>query len=425
MSFQGKTTADAMGDVWRGLEVVEASCRVGSEMLGDSMQNLSNGLDTISYRVPLGVCAGIAPFNFPAMIPLWMFPIAIATGNTYVLKPTERAPSASLLLTKYLNDIGLPPGVLNVVNGGKDTVDGMLTHNDVKAVSFVGSNKVGKYIHDMGSRHGKRVQANLGAKNHATVMMEDADRASTIKAIVGAAFGAAGQRCMALSVMILVGDLEESRCWVKELKEEAEKLRVGSGFVDGVDVGPLISKAAKSRAEDIVQQSIDDGATCVLDGRGVTVQGYENGNFLAPTIINLSDESYVDSNSPIGNPAYTEEIFAPVLTVLTVPSLDEAISITNRNAYGNGCAIFTSSGGAARKYQYEIEAGQVGINVPIPVPLPFFSFTGNKSSIRGDVNFYGSSGVHFFTQLKTVTSNWQYATGGDLGGVTMPVLGKN
>mmetsp|Transcript_42268 Transcript_42268/g.88738 ORF Transcript_42268/g.88738 Transcript_42268/m.88738 type:complete len:603 (-) Transcript_42268:2309-4117(-) len=422
---QGKTTADAMGDVWRGLEVVEAASRVGSEMMGDSLQNLASGLDTVSYRVPLGVCAGIAPFNFPAMIALWMYPLAIATGNTYVLKPTEKAPSASLLLTKYLHDLGLPPGVVNVIHGSKSTVDGILTHPDIKAISFVGSNKAGEYIHDVGSQNGKRVQANLGAKNHATVMMVDADRGATIKAIVGAAFGAAGQRCMALSVVVLVGDLEEGQSWANEIVEEAKLLKVGNGFEEGVDVGPLISKDAKDRAETIIQQSIDEGAECMLDGRGVVVEGFEGGNFIGPTVINLSHQQHTDSNQPITNPAYTEEIFAPVLTILTVPTLDDAISISNANPYGNGTAIFTSSGGAARKYRYEIEAGQVGINVPIPVPLPFFSFTGNKASIRGDVNFYGKGGVSFFTQWKTVTSNWQYGNGGgDLGGVTMPVLGK-
>ncbi len=414
------------------------------------MQNLSSGLDTISYRVPLGVCAGIAPFNFPAMIPLWMFPIAIATGNTYVLKPTEKAPSASMLLAKYLNDLGLPPGVLNVVNGGKDTVNGLLTHPDIKAISFVGSNSAGEYIHDVGSKNGKRVQANLGAKNHATILMDDADRASTVKAVVGAAFGAAGQRCMALSVVILVGDVNESQRWIDEVVEEAKKLKVGNGFQDGVDVGeyiqlayfstcimllsalkqlysrscnslgPLISKDATQRAEQIIGSSIEEGAECRLDGRGVTVEGFEDGNYLGPTVIDLKG---VNSNEPITNSAYTEEIFAPVLTIMTVPTLDDAIKVTNNNPYGNGCAIFTSSGAAARKFQFEIEAGQVGINVPIPVPLPFFSFTGNKASIRGDVNFYGKSGVHFFTQLKTVTSNWQNQ-GADLGGVTMPVVGK-
>mmetsp|Transcript_7243 Transcript_7243/g.11874 ORF Transcript_7243/g.11874 Transcript_7243/m.11874 type:complete len:561 (+) Transcript_7243:113-1795(+) len=416
----GKTMADAMGDVWRGLEVVEAATRVGNDMMGDSLQNLSSGLDTISYRVPLGVCAGIAPFNFPAMIPLWMAPLALATGNTYVLKPSEKTPSASMLLASYLNDLGLPPGVLNVINGSHDTVDGLLTHPDIKAISFVGSNKAGEYIHDVGSKNGKRVQANLGAKNHATIIMNDADRASTIKAIAGAAFGAAGQRCMALSVVILVGELSESEGWVNEVVEEAKKLKVGNGFQEGVDVGPLISKEAADRAESIIQSSIDEGATCRLDGRGAVVDGFEDGNFLGPTVIDLN---CVNPNEPITNPAYTEEIFAPVLTVLTVPTLDDAIKITNSNPYGNGCAIFTSSGAAARKYQFEIEAGQVGINVPIPVPLPFFSFTGNKASIRGDVNFYGKSGVNFFTQLKTVTSNWQYQEGADLGGVTMPVVG--
>jgi len=364
----------------------------------------------------------IAPFNFPAMIALWMFPLAIATGNTYVLKPTEKAPSAALLLTKYLHDLGLPPGVVNVVNGSKDTVNGLLTHPDIKAISFVGSNAAGEHIHDVGSKHGKRVQANLGAKNHATVLLNDADRSSTIKALVGAAFGAAGQRCMALSVAILVGDLEDGKSWANEICQEAAKLKVGNGFDESTDVGPLISIDATERAESIIQQSIDEGAACMLDGRGVVVAGYEKGNFLGPTVINLSHDQYTYPNEKITNPAYTEEIFAPVLTVLTVPTLDDAISISNKNPYGNGTSIFTSSGGAARKYQYEIEAGQVGINVPIPVPLPFFSFTGNKASIRGDVNFYGKSGVNFFTQLKTVTSNWQYNKGADLGGVSMPQI---
>ena len=251
------------------------------------MQNLSSGLDTVSYRVPLGVCAGIAPFNFPAMIALWMFPLAIATGNTYVLKPTEKAPSAALLLTKHLHDLGLPPGVVNVVNGSKDTVNGLLTHPDIKAISFVGSNAAGEHIHDVGSKHGKRVQANLGAKNHATVLLNDADRSSTIKALVGAAFGAAGQRCMALSVVILVGDLEDGKSWANEICQEASKLKVGNGFDESIDVGPLISIDATERAESIIQQSIDEGATCMLDGRGVAVEGYEKGNFLGPTVINL------------------------------------------------------------------------------------------------------------------------------------------
>ena len=355
---QGKTTADAMGDVWRGLEVVEAATRVGVDMMGDSLQNLSTGLDTISYRQPLGVCAGIAPFNFPAMIPLWMFPLALATGNTYVLKPTEKAPSASLLLASYLHELGLPRGVLNVVNGSHQTVNRIISHPDIKAVSFVGSNKAGEYIHDVGSRNGKRVQANLGAKNHATILMDDADKSSTIKAIVGAAFGAAGQRCMALSVVILVGDVNESQKWIDDIVQEAKKLVVGNGFQEGVDVGPLISNEALQRAEQIIQSSLSEGATCKLDGRGVIVDEFEGGNWLGPTIIDLHD---VNSNQPITNPAYTEEIFAPVLTILTAPTLDDAIKITNNNTYGNGCALFTSSGAAARKYQFEVEAGQVGI----------------------------------------------------------------
>ncbi|KAL3776013.1 hypothetical protein ACHAW5_007095 [Stephanodiscus triporus] len=430
----GKTFADAMGDVWRGLEVVDASCRAGHDMLGDALMNLSDGIDTVSYRTSLGVCVGISPFNFPAMIPLWMFPLAIACGNTYVLKPTEKAPSASMLLVKYLHDLGMPPGVVNVVNGGRETVDELLVHPDVRAISFVGSNNVGEYVHEIGCRNDKRVQANLGAKNHATILTSDADRVSTIRALAGAAFGAAGQRCMALSVAIFVGDIDDARGWVEDLVRAARGLRVGNGFVEGVDVGPMISIDAKCRAEDIIRRSVDEhGASCPLDGRGIVVDGYENGNFLGPTIIDLGRVAIESSGGGGGgmpavldNPAYAEEIFGPVLTVLSVPTLEDAIYITNANRYGNGASIFTSSGGAARKFRHEVEAGQVGINVPIPVPLPFFSFTGNKSSIRGDVNFYGKGGVNFFTQLKTVTSNWQYRGGGtDLGGVTMPVLGKS
>lgn len=365
-----------------------------------------------------------APFNFPAMIALWMVPLAVAAGNTYVLKPTEKAPSASLLLTKILHDLGLPPGVVNVVHGSKPAVDGLITHPGVRAVSFVGSNGAGEYIHDVGSRHGKRVQANLGAKNHATVVMDDADRESTVRAIVGAAFGAAGQRCMALSVVVLVGDAAAGKEWVDDLKAGASGLKVGCGFDEGVDVGPLISPEAVARAEEIIARSIDEGAECVLDGRGAEVAGHGGGNWLGPTILDLTPGGHYDPKEEITNSAYTEEIFAPVLTVLTVPTLDDAIRVTNANPYGNGAAVFTSDGASARRFQYECEAGQVGINVPVPVPLPFFSFTGNKASIRGDVNFYGKSGVHFFTQLKTVTSNWQWGRGKDLGGVTMPLPGK-
>jgi len=300
---------------------------------------------------------------------------------------------------------------LNIIHGGKESVDFICDDTDIRAVSFVGSNAVGAYIHARGTATGKRVQANLGAKNHATIL-PDADREETVKAIAGAAFGAAGQRCMALSAIILVGSAQE---WLPDIVEEAKKLRVGSGFHEGVDVGPLISPEAKDRAEQIIEEATNEGAILELDGRGTVVPGFENGNFLSPTIL---------SNVSPFNTAYKEEIFAPVLVCLEADTLEDAISLTNANPFGNGCSIFTSSGASARKFQHEIDVGQVGINVPIPVPLPFFSFTGSRGSIRGDVHFYGKQGVNFYTQIKTITSNWQ-CRGGHLGGATMPVLGSS
>lgn len=366
-------------------------------------------MDIVSFREPLGVCAGICPFNFPAMIPLWMFPLAISCGNSFVVKPSEKTPSATLLLAQLLAEAGLPDNVLQVVHGSVDTVNRILEHPTIKAISFVGSNRAGEYIHNQGTAQGKRVQCNLGAKNHA-VVLPDADRNAVTKALVGAAFGAAGQRCMALSTVILVG---EAKAWRRDIVEQAKLLCVGAGWEDGVDVGPLIDKSAKQRVERIVEQAVDQGADLLLDGRGISVEGYPKGNFIGPTVLAISDTTSI---------CYTEEIFGPVLVCLEADSLEEAMAIINSNMYGNGCALFTSSGAAARKFTHEIEVGQVGINVPIPVPLPMFSFTGNKASIRGDVNFYGRSGINFYTQLKTVTSNWPYQPS-DLGGTTMPTVG--
>lgn len=399
----GKTLADARGDIFRGLEVVETACNMADKLLGESLGGISSGMDTVSYRQPLGVCAGIAPFNFPAMIPLWMFPVAwyvsaefvfvyvcakslidcrlfysrSTAGNTFVMKPSEKTPSATLLLADLAQKAGLPDGVLNVVHGGKETVDGICHHKDIEAISFVGSNQAGEYIFAQGTATGKRVQANLGAKNHA-VVLPDADREATVKALVGAGFGAAGQRCMALSVVILVG---EAREWLPDLVSEARKLTVGSGFEEGVDVGPLISQESKERVESIIQQASEQGALVALDGRGTVVPGYDNGNFVGPTLL---------ADVKTDNIAYQTEIFGPVLTALeAVDSLEEAMDIINTNPYGNGCAIFTQSGAAARKFSQEIAVGQVGVNVPIPVPLPMFSFSGSRGSIRGDVHFYG------------------------------------
>jgi|UniRef100_A0A8J9S4K0 malonate-semialdehyde dehydrogenase (acetylating)/methylmalonate-semialdehyde dehydrogenase len=406
----GKTLADAKGDVFRGLEVVESACQVAPQMLGDSLAGVSSTVDTVSFREPLGVCAGVCPFNFPAMIPLWMFPLAVASGNSFILKPSEKTPSASLLLAELAAEAGLPENVLQIVHGGKDTVDRICSHKDIQAISFVGGNFAGEYIFQQGTAHGKRVQSNMGAKNHA-VVLPDADRGATVRALVGAAFGAAGQRCMALSTLILVGEAQD---WLSDIVEEAAKLSVGAGWEDGVDVGPLITHDAKNRVLDIIHRSIDQGAEIPLDGRDVHVNEYSTGNFLGPTVLSKITPS---------NIGYQEEIFGPVLACLEAKNLEEAMQIVNSNPYGNGCAIFTASGAAARKFTREIQAGQVGINVPIPVPLPMFSFTGNKASIRGDLNFYGKSGVQFYTQLKTVTSNWPYRSA-DLGGMTMPTMGK-
>lgn len=362
---------------------------------------------------PLPCPFGPAPFNFPAMIPLWMFPLACTAGNSFVLKPSEKTPGTSMLLVDLATKAGLPEGVLSVVHGGKDTVNNICRHPTIKTISFVGSNAAGEYIHEEGSKHGKRVQANLGAKNHA-VVLPDASREATVKAIVGAAFGAAGQRCMALSTLVLVGKTEE---WIDDIVQGAKELTVGCGFDAGVDVGPLITSQSQSRVHDIISKAVEEGASIPLDGRqGGSVEGYPHGNFVHPTVL-----SEVSTN----NIAYREEIFGPVLTcVNAVGTLDEAIQLINQNPYGNGVAVFTSSGAAARKFTHEIQAGQVGINVPIPVPLPMFSFTGNKASIRGDINFYGKSGIQFYTQLKTVTSNWPIDASTDLGGVIMPTMGK-
>lgn len=375
------------------------------------MENLATNVDTSAIRQPLGVCAGITPFNFPAMIPLWMFPMATACGNTFVLKPSERDPGATLLLAQLAMEAGLPPGVLNVIHGSRDAVNFICDAPAIRAISFVGSNQAGEYIHARGSQNGKRVQANLGAKNHA-VIMPDADKESTLNALVGAAFGAAGQRCMALSVVLFVG---ETKNWIPEIVERAKRLVVAPGHFPDADIGPMISPAALQRAETIIADAAAAGATVDLDGRKPSVPaGYEKGNFMGPTII---------SNMDTSNPAYTEEIFGPVLSVLNVDTLDDAIAMINANPYGNGTAIFTTSGATARKFQHEVDVGQVGINVPIPVPLPMFAFTGSRASIRGDINFYGKSGVNFYTQIKTITANWTAGWSHKLS-TSMPTLGS-
>ncbi|XP_062176883.1 methylmalonate-semialdehyde dehydrogenase [acylating], mitochondrial [Alnus glutinosa] len=408
---QGKTLKDAQGDVFRGLEVVEHACGMASLQMGEYVSNVSNGIDTYSIREPLGVCAGICPFNFPAMIPLWMFPVAVTCGNTFVLKPSEKDPGASIILAELAMEAGLPNGVLNIVHGTNDVVNSICDDDNIRAVSFVGSNTAGMHIYSRASANGKRVQSNMGAKNHA-IVMPDANVDATLNAIVAAGFGAAGQRCMALSTVVFVGGLKS---WENKLVERAKALKVNAGTEPDADLGPVISKQAKERIHRLIQSGVESGARLLLDGRNIVVPGYEHGNFIGPTIL---------SDVAADMECYKEEIFGPVLLCKEADSFDEAINIVNRNKYGNGASIFTTSGAAARKFQTEIEAGQVGINVPIPVPLPFFSFTGSKASFAGDLNFYGKAGVNFYTQVKTVTQQWKDLPGGGGINLAMPTSQK-
>jgi malonate-semialdehyde dehydrogenase (acetylating)/methylmalonate-semialdehyde dehydrogenase len=390
---QGKTLADAEGDIFRGLEVVEHACSISTLQQGEFSENVAGGVDTYTLRQPIGVCAGITPFNFPAMIPLWMFPMAIVCGNTFVLKPSEQDPLSTMELVELAIEAGVPPGVLNVVHGGKEVVDAICTHPDIKAISFVGSTAVGTHVYNLASQHGKRVQSMMGAKNHA-VVLPDANKEQTLNALAGAGFGAAGQRCMATSVAVFVG---ASKDWVPELVERAKTLKVNAGIEPNTDVGPVVSKAAKERVLGLIGKGVEEGATLALDGRGIDVKGYENGNFIGPTIF---------TNVDTGMSIYKTEIFGPVLCVVEADTLDDAIALVNRNPMGNGVGLFTQSGAAARKFQSEIDIGQVGINIPIPVPVPAFSFTGSRGSKLGDLGPYGKQVVQFYTQTKTVTARW-------------------
>ncbi|KAK3943619.1 Aldehyde/histidinol dehydrogenase [Diplogelasinospora grovesii] len=396
---QGKTFADAKGDVLRGLQVAEAACGA-PELLKGEVLEVAKDMETRTYREPLGVVAAICPFNFPAMIPLWCIPIATITGNTLILKPSERDPGAAMILAELCTKAGFPPGVVNIIHGAHDTVNFILDEPAIKAVSFVGGNKAGEYIFSKGSANGKRVQANLGAKNHAAVL-PDCNKNQFLNAVVGAAFGAAGQRCMALSTLVTVGETKE---WLPELAERAKALKVDGGFEEGADLGPVISPQSKQRIESLIASAEEEGATILLDGRGYKPPSgkYPDGNWVGPTII---------SNVTPSMRCYKEEIFGPVLVCLNVETLDDAIELINANEYGNGVAIFTKSGPTAETFRRRIEAGQVGINVPIPVPLPMFSFTGNKKSIAGGgaSTFYGRPGINFYTQLKTVTAMWSSA----------------
>ncbi|ENV59869.1 CoA-acylating methylmalonate-semialdehyde dehydrogenase [Acinetobacter soli] len=390
---QGKTLADAEGDIQRGLEVVEHACSIGTLQMGEYIEGVARGVDTYTVQQPLGVCAGITPFNFPAMIPLWMFPMAIVCGNTFVLKPSEQDPLSTMMLVELAIEAGIPAGVLNVVHGGKEVVDLLCTHHDIKAISFVGSTAVGTHVYQLAGQHGKRVQSMMGAKNH-VVVMPDANKEQTLNALVGAAFGAAGQRCMALSVAIMVG---EAQHWVDELVNKAKTLKVNAGHEPNTDVGPVISTRAKARVIDLINSGFEQGAKLLLDGRDVQVSGYEQGNFVGPTIFNQ-----VTTDMRI----YQEEVFGPVLAIMHVETLEQAIALINANPFGNGVGLFTQNGHTARIFQHQIDIGQVGINIPIPVPVPFFSFTGSRGSKLGDLGPYGKQAVQFYTQTKTITSRW-------------------
>lgn len=392
-SETGKTFEDAKGDVWRGIEVVEHACSIPTLLMGETVENVATNIDTYSLTQPLGVCAGITPFNFPAMIPLWMFPLAVACGNTFILKPSEQVPLTAMRLAELFLEAGAPKGTLQVIHGAKDSVDPLLTDPTIKAVSFVGSVPVGQYIYKTGTANMKRVQAFAGAKNH-MVVMPDANKQQVINNIVGASVGAAGQRCMAISVVVLVGDTEDM---VDEIKNTLAAVRPGLWNDPEAAYGPIISPKARDRVLSLIQQGKDEGATCLLDGSDCVIEGAPNGNWVGPTL-------FTDVTSDMS--IYKEEIFGPVLCIIKQPTLEAAIEFINNHPCGNGTSIFTASGGAARKYQHEIEVGQVGINVPIPVPLPFFSFTGWKASFYGDQHAYGKQAVRFYTETKTVTARW-------------------
>lgn len=389
----GKIFVDGMGDVWRGIEVVEHAANVATLMMGETVENVSRSIDTYSVQQPLGVCAGITPFNFPGMIPLWQYPMAIACGNAFILKPSEKVPMSVMRIIELFHECGFPKGVLNVVHGGKESVDFILENKDIRTVSFVGSVPVAQYIYKKGCENLKRVQAFAGAKNH-MIVMPDANKEQAINNIIGASCGAAGQRCMAISVAIMIG---ESQNWIEEIKSRMADLTVGEWDNEKASLGPVISPQNKERIASLIAQGEKEGASLLLDGRNVKAEGDENGNWVGPTMFdNVTPEMSI----------YKEEIFGPVLCVARAKNIDDAIDMINNNPYGNGTSIFTSSGAAARKFQHEIDVGQVGINIPIPVPLPFFSFTGSRGSFYGDQHAYGKQAVRFFTQTKTITARW-------------------
>ncbi|MGW5655836.1 CoA-acylating methylmalonate-semialdehyde dehydrogenase [Streptomyces humi] len=390
----GKTVDDARGEITRGREVVEYVCGLGDVLKGSFSDQVSRGVDVHNFRQPLGVVAGITPFNFPAMVPLWMHPVAIATGNTFILKPSERDPSAANFVAGLYKKAGLPDGVFNVVHGGKDAVDAILTHPGIEAVSFVGSTPIATYVHEQATAHGKRVQALGGAKNHA-VVLPDADLEFAANHITAGAYGSAGERCMAVSVAVAVGDAADAL--VEILQRKAGEVKVGPGDQPGTEMGPLVTKAAQERVENAVGGAAAQGATVVVDGRGLKIDGHEDGFFTGPSLL---DHVTTDMD------AYKEELFGPVLAIVRAESLDEAIDLINANPYGNGTALFTASGEAARRFQRKIKVGMIGINVPVPVPMSYYSFGGWKDSLIGDNPIHGPEGIRFYTRPKVVTTRW-------------------
>ena len=391
----GKVLNDARGSLTRGIEVVEFACGAPHLLKGTFSENVGTDVDSHSVRQPVGVCAGITPFNFPAMVPMWMFPMAIACGNTFVLKTSERVPSTALRLAELFSEAGLPPGVLNVVNGDKEAVDTLLTHPDVAAISFVGSTAVAEYIYQTGTRHGKRVQALGGAKNH-MVVMPDADLEQATDALMGAAYGSAGERCMAISVAVAVGD-DTADALIERLAPRVAALKVGPASDPASEMGPLVTRAHFERVKGYVDLGIEEGAQLVVDGRGIQVAGHPHGFYLGGCLFDRVTEHMR---------IYREEIFGPVLVVVRVPDFERALALVNAHEYGNGTAIFTRDGDTARSFASRVQVGMVGVNVPIPVPMAFHSFGGWKRSLFGDVHMHGMEGVHFYTKLKTVTSRW-------------------
>ncbi|MEU6260780.1 CoA-acylating methylmalonate-semialdehyde dehydrogenase [Streptomyces sp. NPDC047043] len=394
----GKTVDDARGEITRGREVVEFACGLGDALKGSFSDQVSRGVDVHNFRRPLGVVAGITPFNFPAMVPLWMHPIAIATGNTFILKPSERDPSAANFVADLYQQAGLPDGVFNVVHGGKDAVDAILTHPGIQAVSFVGSTPVAQYVHDQATKAGKRVQALGGAKNHA-IVLPDADLEFAANHITAGAYGSAGERCMAVSVAVAVGDAADGL--VAVLERKAREIKVGPGNQPGTEMGPLITKTAQERIENAVTTAHTQGATIVVDGRGLKIEGHEDGFFTGPSLL---DHVTVEMD------AYQEELFGPVLAIVRADSLDDAIDLINANPYGNGTALFTASGEAARRFQRKVTVGMIGINVPVPVPMSYYSFGGWKDSLIGDSPIHGPEGIRFYTRPKVITTRWPQPT---------------